>query len=457
MSSADGSSPIVLARLYNKKFLVIMTVVIVAAVFDALLIKINDPFIIQISSTWRIFLFLIASCFLIVGQLSILKLLKPKIKGIQESVLHVQTLFLIVTIVQYGQIIPLAILIFQIVFSSTYNTILLFIITTLSCSIATLMLILLTYRFLSWFKIRRSYEILLYGIASATITISIMFALGSLELIIQRAPNVVTEDSRLFHTLLPADSQIRISQAMHNLFSVISFIMTWAATFTLLRYYSKKIGRVLYCIILSSPLVYFISLFVVPFGVLVPIVGLDPVHFAIALALIFNISKTAGGILFGASFWTISKGLSHDNILKDYLLIAGLGFLLLFISNSLIPTSISYPPFGTISIMFIGFSSFLVLLGVYSSAVTISENTKIRQSIRKLAIREHELLEQIGMAQMEEKIQKKVLYIIKEQQQNVPIHPTVKDEEIKTYVADVIKEIKAEKNQKIKNDEEEKY
>ena len=69
-----------------------------------------------------------------------------------------------------------------------------------------------------------------------------------------------------------------------------------------------------------------------------------------------------------------------------------------------------YPPFGLPTISFLGLSSYLLLLiGIYSSAISVSEDSKLRQSIRNSALRETKLLDSIGMAQMEQEIQRRVI------------------------------------------------
>jgi hypothetical protein len=62
-----------------------------------------------------------------------------------------------------------------------------------------------------------------------------------------------------------------------------------------------------------------------------------------------------------------------------------------------------YPPFGLPTISFIGLASYLVLAGIYSSAISAAEDSKLRQSIRNFALKETKLLDSIGMAQMEHK------------------------------------------------------
>jgi DNA-binding protein Fis len=52
----------------------------------------------------------------------------------------------------------------------------------------------------------------------------------------------------------------------------------------------------------------------------------------------------------------------------------------------------------------------------YSSATSASEDSKLRQSIRNFAIKESKLLYSIGMAQMEQQIQRKVIAFTKQNQ-----------------------------------------
>ena len=54
-------------------------------------------------------------------------------------------------------------------------------------------------------------------------------------------------------------------------------------------------------------------------------------------------------------------------------------------------------------------------MGIYSSAVSISGDVKLRQAIRKSAVDESKLLVGIGSGQMEQKIEEKVIEMAKGQ------------------------------------------
>ena len=104
----------------------------------------------------------------------------------------------------------------------------------------------------------------------------------------------------------------------------------------------------------------------------------------------------------------IARSLS-SSVLKDYMIIAGSGFALFALATSGSVMLASYPPFGLASVSLVGLSSYLILIGIYYSTISMSEDVRLRQSIRKSAENESKLLVSIGSAQMEQKIEKKVI------------------------------------------------
>src|SRR5712692_5727903 len=123
-----------------------------------------------------------------------------------------------------------------------------------------------------------------------------------------------------------------------------------------------------------------------------------------------------------------------------------MGLALIFGSEqSIILANRPYPPFGLATISFLGLSSYLVLVGIYSSAISLSEDSKLRQSIRNFAI-ESKLLDSIGMAHMEQEIQKRVLAFTKQNQDRMAeetgIQSSLTEEDMREYLQQVIEEVK---------------
>jgi len=97
----------------------------------------------------------------------------------------------------------------------------------------------------------------------------------------------------------------------------------------------------------------------------------------------------------------------------------------------------------------VGLSSYLILVGVYSSAISVSEDSKLRQSLRSFAIRESKFLESIGTAHMEQEIQKKIIDFTKRNLDRMAdetgIQSSISEEDMREYLQQVIREVKKQK------------
>ena len=74
------------------------------------------------------------------------------------------------------------------------------------------------------------------------------------------------------------------------------------------------------------------------------------------------------------------------------MMISAFGFVLLFISNQSTLIAGPYPPFGFFTVGFMGLSAYLIYIGIYSAAISMSEDSRLRQSIRRSAIEESKML-----------------------------------------------------------------
>jgi hypothetical protein len=132
------------------------------------------------------------------------------------------------------------------------------------------------------------------------------------------------------------------------------------------------------------------------------------------------------------------------------MLISAYGLVLLFVSNqAIVVAEVPYPPFGLATLSFIGLSAYLVLLGIYSSAISVSEDSKLRQSIRVLTLKDSRLLDSIGTAQMEQEIQRRVIALTKQNQDTLAketgIQSSLTEEDMKQYLEQVIEEVKKQR------------
>jgi hypothetical protein len=356
----------------------------------------------------------------------------------------------IITLAQYVLIVILASIAFEIIFTSIYSSLLLKSVVWINYALSALLLGFLAMRFFVWYRSNKNSVIISYGIAMAMLSflslITIIFLTNALSG--QAGLEYIRPNINYLLTLSgTAPTLVNPFAFMYFTMTITSFLVTWFSTVLLLRHYSKKVGRIRYWILVSIPLVFFLSQFQTGIlNIFTPLRIADPFMFGIVSTLIFNSTKTVGGILFGIAFWTVAKNIARTEV-KEYMTISAFGMMLLFTSNQPLGlTFLSYPPFGLATISFFGLASYLILIGVYSSAISVANDIKVRRYIKNSVEQEASLLGNIGTAQMEEQIRKMVLdktrKLSTEITQETGIQPSLEEQDIREYVVMALDGIK---------------
>jgi hypothetical protein len=107
-----------------------------------------------------------------------------------------------------------------------------------------------------------------------------------------------------------------------------------------------------------------------------------------------------------------------------------------------------FPPYGLITEAFIPLGSFLLLVGIFTSAISFSQDMTLRNSIRKSVTEQSKLLDSIGTAEMEREVQKVVLTVRKTSaamEENSGVEASMNESDMKDYVEFVIKELQSKK------------
>ncbi len=207
----------------------------------------------------------------------------------------------------------------------------------------------------------------------------------------------------------------------------------------------KKIGRIRFWSIMGFALVYYLisyPLFVL--GYFTPSGETDTE--VMNNILVVSMSSIVAGIIFGAAFLSIARTFRRGTAIRDYLILAAYGMLIFYIAGSATVSQAAYPPFGLVSTAFTGIFTYLIYVGLYSSAVTLSQDLTLRKTIRKSVMEQSKLLDRIGTAQMERELQTSVLTIAKktsdELKENSGIEASLSEDDIRDYMSLVIKEFK---------------
>ena len=432
----------------NKVIFVLISILIIVFIIDTSVIKIYYFSYNQSPVSWRVALFIGISSVYLVGIYLVSQFVKQRSEHIRKrQVLHINTLHKIVVISQYLLTAVTIFVVFQIVIMSRYNAVLLTVATWISYITAIIMMAVLAQQFFSWFKSNKNSTVFLYGLASAMLAINAGFILIFVSLVLRNVPAYAQPHVGVgspFFTLGPWTDILYYGYVIS---SIVSFMLWWIATVSALRHYSEK-SQKRYWFILSIPLVYFLIQFQPLFlSLFSSFLASEPVLFSTIYTLVFTVSKPVGGILFSIAFWTMARKLGNNNVVRNYMIISAYGLVLVFVSNqAVVLVSAPYPPFGLATASFMGISSYLLLVGIYSSAISLGEDSKLRQTIRKLAIKESKLLDSIGTAQMEQEIQSRVIAITRKSQKNLVnetgVESSLSEDEVKHYLHEVLTEIK---------------
>jgi hypothetical protein len=443
----------------RKVFAATIILLISILVLDSSLFRISDLIRIYVTPEWTTTLFVLMSVVFLVGQYNLIRFARTESRQIRErGYLHLNLLNKSVTIIQYLLSGIIVFVLLQILVFSEFYTSAISVTAVISYLMAIFMMMFLSLRFFSWFRLHKNRVVFFYLLSTITLTINAAFSFALILTISPGIPPLVGE-SQIVGMTRPI-AAIPLATAFNNgniVTSILSFILLWVATAFLLREYSKRIGKITYWILVSVPLVYFLSQFpALFFNIFDFLIMSNPTLFGIILTLIFNLSRIAGGILFGIAFRTIAKHLPNNTAVKSYMIMAAYGLIIFYISNqagsSLFQSGGVYPPFGLLTIAIIGLSSYLMLVGIYSSAISVAQDSRLRREIRKSVQQQSSLLDKIGTAQMQREIENSVLSTVKSQAENLKtetgIDTSLDEDEIKEYMNQVIAEILPRKNKK---------
>lgn len=333
----------------------------------------------------------------------------------------------------------------------------------------------ISFKFFSWFKLSdRNVMVLLYGLAAASLAMSITIDAADKillqQVIEERSPRgAIPESSWIYKSFDKYQGQVQYKvvnpetttqyvvpdsmKTFHKflvyLVSNPPYIFTWAATFILLRqFYLSNYGLgskfpTKYWILLSVPLV----LYVIGSGL---IVSLPPAEdpYRYLFRIIFRGGTIGSSILFGISFFIITRkvtevGMRKRNILsveriKDYLTISAIGIVMIGIANE---ASALQQTFGAAAHGFVLLSSFMFSIGLYYSAISISQDNSLRKLIRKSTI---QLLDNIGTAQMTEEFITRISKLVLKKQQTLEdeagIYSEINEENLKEDLELILEE-----------------
>ncbi|MDW0245646.1 MAG: hypothetical protein QOC38_10635 [Nitrososphaeraceae archaeon] len=396
------------------------------------------------TSSAGIILFVFISVGYILGQTILMKFMNSSSSAIKSRSILIATLHRAVSIVQYVLAANVILIIIQILVFSRYSIINLLSVTFISNFFTASLLVIFALSFLSWYKNKKqSIGILLYALAFLILAVSeVVSGSGSAYLLSQK-DQWITPTSEVKFSDFPDGSFFDIFFSFYRYIDYASFLLVLFASAILLYHYSKKTSNPKIVLIIALPILGYTSSILDALHILSADTNPNLFYYYIYIALV----SASVGILFAFSFWIVSKKLP-DSPVKTFLKITACGFVLLYFSNNISVTIAAYPPFGVNSLSLLSLSSYFVLFGLYSSALSLSQDLTLRQHLRSLAKNDNNLLSSIGTAQMETEVKRAVGELKdvadeheKELAEKTGIETPVPESEIEDYLKQVIEEV----------------
>lgn len=427
----------------DRQIKIVMIITIVFLISDTMISIVPDYLVAQTTSFLGISYFVVLSVMYAISQQSLISFSWLKTKAIRSKSFLFNGLLKIVIVCQFILLTILILLLYQILFMSQYYTVLLIWSTIISLSLTTIILSILSRQFILWYRYHRSdsFIVLAYSIAFIVMSIAYTSALFMDVFNLSNKQEIVTPNSEISFPNFDDNWLLLIFSDIYQYSDLISFVFIWGATALLLLPYRKRLGLLKFWIVICLPLVYFLSSFVEVIGLYEPQSDSEIFYFYLYTSL----NSTAGGLLFGITFMIIAKQINNQRI-KGYMNLAAYGFILLFISNQITLVATSYPPFGIATLLFSGLSSYLLLIGLYSTAVSLSQHSQLRKSIRNSLDKQHsKLLDNIGISELQREMDRRITPVIqryaKQMNMQSAIDLSISEEEVKQYMEEVLHDL----------------
>jgi hypothetical protein len=429
----------------NIRIFVVVYIVLAVIVMDTMLNQNPELRLHFKNSGLSVAFFVICGVISIAGQFYIIQFVRQKSSQIRKKVAYIGISYKIVSIIQYLTIAIFVFVLLGILVFWEYPTISLTIVTTVSYGLNIGLMIVFTQIFFSWYKSNRnSIVVLLYGLSFAALVVaSAIFLTGSFYRFVEK-PLYITPDTKPLSTKTETNSLLYELAKLYQYSEIVSFLMKWTATVLLLYHYSERMGKAKYWVVISLPLAYFAGTYLDDFQIYEPHTKTEELYWDLYTSL----NSTAGGVLFFIAFIVAARPFHRNLAIKDYMIMSGFGFLLFFSAGQSTLTNTLYPPFGLATMSLYGLSTYMILLGLYSSAVSVSHDNRLRSSIKRIASANSNLLSSIGTAQMEKEIQNTVNSmkgIVQEQENELVkqsgIEANLGEDEMKNYLEEVMQEV----------------
>ena len=248
-----------------------------------------------------------------------------------------------------------------------YNTTFLLSVIYISHLLPIFILGMLSVIFLQWLKLGRSLSVLVYAIVFIVtlflilITIPVLTEQFSLQSdIIQPRPYLIL----IQDYFVPSGSTMYSAIYGFSTYVLpILVLASWALTVSLLKAFMSRIGKCKFWLVVSIPLAYQIFVIIASNPNLITNPDVVQIVYSTQVQLLINVNGQVSGLFFSAAFLIVGRKMRQENM-KNFFIISAIGIISLFNPiQSGSPFYAAYPPFGLATLVFLGLSSYMLLVG----------------------------------------------------------------------------------------------
>jgi hypothetical protein len=456
MDKAKAENVLSRSRLGGKKLLLLMSIVVITFFVDSQIGYIADFIPDRLATNEGLALFIGIAVVFAVASVLILEYVKAISKESRARALYLHITHMGVTVAQYVLIAIIAFVITQIIITAQYNTVSLAVALSISYGLWIITLGLLSRAFFSWIRSsrrsgnattasKRNVMVLILALSMVAYVVNGVTGLAYHFAILQQQLEVVTSVDVAFFPEFDPESLVSQIDTVYQISGNVAYVLTWIGSVLLLRPYIHRIGKIKFYAIMGSAMVYYLisfPLFVLGYTVPAGETDTDVMN----NILIVGISSIFSGIIFGVAFLSVARTLQKGSALRDFMILAAYGLLLFYVAGSAQVSQAAYPPFGLASVAFTGLSCYLIYTGLYSSAISVSQDLTLRQSIRQSVKEQSKFLDSMGTAQMESELQNRVLTTAKKASDSMEeesgVESSMTEDDMKDYMEIVMNELK---------------
>lgn len=391
-------------------FILLFTTIIV---FDSTIVKFTSYSGVELKIGLNVAIFIIFFITFVSSNIILLY----SVRGIISSHESKTTIFgfkYFFSIISATQIVTAAIMliiILQMSFLSKYDIVLLRAETYLSHICSFIFLACLVFLFANWLTSKKNLGMILYMLSFSLASVNLLLSLLYLDSYFSASSisDIIPLPITAYVTNQPGLPVTELSSMIFDAISLSSFLLMWVATAIFLSKYRTKLARIKFFLIISIPLIYYIFPLQGYFeDIFFSLLQSSPVSYSIAYIIIFSATKQVGALLFSLAFW-IASTLVYDMRTRKSLLVTSIGMAILFSTLELSPLSIHvYPPYGFVTQAFIPLGSYLLFIGIFTSAKNISRDSELRKEFYKSAASQLGLLKAIGVTEMEKELERRL-------------------------------------------------